>query len=76
MDFLTSNVPYFVAVAVVLFFLFGRRRRAVWPPGPVGLPFVGHLFHFGKDTIDKLSKLHSEFGKTFYLKMGTQDVIV
>ena len=69
-----------VVLAVVIVFIlsvsFGRRRKAIWPPGPVGWPFIGHLFYFGKDTLDKLRNFHDKFGKTLYFKMGSQDVIM
>ena len=69
-----------VVSAVVIVFIFsvsfGRRRKANWPPGPVGWPFVGHLFHFGRDALDKLRGFHDKYGKTFYLKMGAQDVVM
>ena len=70
------RLVYAVVAIGILAVIFGRRRRAVWPPGPVGLPFVGHLFYFGKDTLDKLRDFHDKYGKTFYLKMGAQDVVM
>lgn len=78
MDILISIAPYILAVGVVFLFALARRRRpnAKFPPGPVGLPLVGHLFYFKKDTIDRLRDFHEEFGKTFYLKMGSQDVVM
>ena len=75
--FLNINSAYILAAFVTLFFVYSRqRKKAVWPPGPVGLPFVGHLFHFSKDTLDKLNEFHDKYGKTIYLKMGIQDVIM
>ena len=73
-DYVTSFYAI-VAITLVVWYL-RPPRKGILPPGPVGLPFVGHLFHFGKDTFDKLTAYHEEFGKTFYLKMGIHDVIM
>ena len=76
MEFGYASVLYAGMTIVLLAVVLGGRRKRIWPAGPVGLPLVGHLFHFGADTLDKLEAFHDKYGKSFYLKMGYTDVIM
>lgn len=71
-----TKVIYTLAALIVLAVIFGRRKKGLFPPGPVGLPYFGHLFYFKINTLDQLRDLHKEYGKTIHLKMAGTDVIM
>ncbi|KAL1602611.1 hypothetical protein SLS60_006027 [Paraconiothyrium brasiliense] len=52
-----------------------RRRKL--PPGPPGLPFVGHLLDFADSEAvrDKVTAWHKQYGPIFYTKLGGTDYI-
>src|SRR3954465_3325991 len=45
----------------------------VFPPGPKGLPFVGHLLNFRRDPIGFLQKATRDYGDIVYFRIGSQD---
>jgi cytochrome P450 len=49
---------------------------SAFPPGPKGLPFVGHLFAFRRDPIGLLQRLARDYGDLVYFRVGPQDVFL
>jgi cytochrome P450 len=49
---------------------------SAFPPGPKGLPVVGHLFAFRRDPIGLLQRLARDYGDLVYFRVGPQDVFL
>lgn len=63
-------------VILLLLFILTSFRKGKFPPGPMGLPLIGHLGRFGRNTYDVLHQYHKKYGKNIYLRMGLQDIIM
>lgn len=71
----------YVTIAVISLTLWLRKRKLPegkrLPPGPKGLPFIGHLLHrtrvFDHKRCMELAKVH---GPVLRFPMGTKDVVV
>ena len=44
-----------------------------FPPGPKGLPFIGHVLNFRRDPIGFLQKAARDYGDIVYFRIGSQD---
>ena len=50
-----------------------RLPHPDFPPGPVGLPIIGHLpTILSKDLVEGFQKLHDRYGGVFSLNLGPQ----
>jgi cytochrome P450 len=47
------------------------RRR---PPGPRGIPLLGHSWHFARDALGLLASTAKEYGDFAFLRLGGSDV--
>ena len=52
----------------------GHGKR--YPPGPYGLPILGHLPFFGKYPPATFRRWRSKFGNVFRIRMGSWDTVV
>ncbi|KAH7352859.1 hypothetical protein KP509_19G067800 [Ceratopteris richardii] len=53
-----------------------RKARVNLPPGPVGLPIIGHLHLLGTKPVRSLSELTRTFGSLMFLRFGSVPVLV
>ncbi|KAF9731755.1 cytochrome P450 oxidoreductase [Paraphaeosphaeria minitans] len=86
MDSLLLQAALFVSAPVLLFLtvyfylvpnsIKDSRRRKL-PPGPLGLPLIGHLLDFAdSETVrEKVTAWHKQYGAIFYTKLGGTDYI-
>ena len=49
---------------------------AVYPPGPKGKPFFGHLFAFRRDPIGFLMRVTRDYGDIVHFKVGLQNIFL
>ncbi|XP_033110727.1 cytochrome P450 2U1-like [Anneissia japonica] len=70
-------------LGILLFFLicvlFWRRRKSQlnFPPGPLGLPYIGNLLALaGEAPHETLMKISNKYGSVFGLKLGVFPVVV
>ncbi|KAK1361031.1 Cytochrome P450 superfamily protein [Heracleum sosnowskyi] len=76
----TDFILVFLLVAVVIHFfrtiLTTRGRHNQLPPGPPGLPLVGHLHMLGKFPPRTLYKLSQKYGPIMSLRLGSVPTII
>lgn len=53
-----------------------RRARLRLPPGPRGLPVIGHLHMLGSNPHHSLCELSRRYGPLMYLRFGSVPVVV
>ncbi|XP_069481917.1 cytochrome P450 1A4-like [Ambystoma mexicanum] len=75
-----TGVTY-TLLALLITFLFvqligGLNRKHPSPPGPWGLPIVGHLFQLGESPHLSLTHLREAYGDVFRIKLGLVPVVV
>ncbi|MCO5584097.1 hypothetical protein L7F22_038020 [Adiantum nelumboides] len=54
----------------------GSARRLRLPPGPLGLPILGHLHLLGSTPHKSLADLSKHYGPLIYLRYGSIPVVV
>ena len=52
------------------------RKEYVYPPGPKGMPVLGHLLAFRKDPISFLMSAKEKYGDIVRFKIGGQDLFL
>lgn len=52
------------------------KTTTLLPPGPKGMPFVGHLFAFRRDPLRFLRQAAREYGDLVYFRIGPQDAFL
>jgi cytochrome P450 len=52
------------------------KTATLLPPGPKGMPFVGHLFAFRRDPLRFLRQAAREYGDLVYFRIGPQDAFL
>ncbi|KAL8094294.1 cytochrome P450 CYP736A12-like [Apium graveolens] len=62
--------------ALCWFIIHLRSRRSKLPPGPWGIPFIGHLHMLGKLPHRDITKLSQKYGPIMYLRLGSIPTIV
>ncbi|XP_059287966.1 cytochrome P450 71AU50-like [Lycium ferocissimum] len=65
-----------VSIAYALYELLNIQTRTKFPPGPRGLPILGHLHLLGKNPHQDLQKLAKIHGPIMYLRLGLVPTIV
>ncbi|KAH0693570.1 hypothetical protein KY285_020667 [Solanum tuberosum] len=66
-----------VALSVyALYELLNIQKRKRYPPGPTGLPILGHLHLLGKNPHKDLQKLAKKHGPIMYVQLGLVPTIV
>jgi hypothetical protein len=76
--FLLENSLLLTAFTLIAYFLtrhlFDPKRKNL-PPGPWGVPLLGYTPFMPTDNGPKILQLFQKYGKIFYLRLGTQDVV-
>lgn len=69
---------FFTFAAVCAGILWWRNRQydSKYPPGPWGLPLVGHIPFLGKNPMPKLEEYRKQYGDVFSLRLGSYRVVV
>ncbi|KAK4373837.1 hypothetical protein RND71_004514 [Anisodus tanguticus] len=65
-----------VSIVYALYELLNIRKRKTFPPGPRGLPILGHLHLLGKNPHQDLQKLAKKHGPIMYVRLGLVPTIV
>nr|GLL26069.1 cytochrome P450 CYP736A12-like [Ipomoea trifida] len=65
-----------VVAAIVVYEAFTNNKRKRLPPGPKGLPILGHLHLLGKNPHQDMQKLSKTYGPMMYLRLGLVDNII
>ncbi|KAG5604908.1 hypothetical protein H5410_026400 [Solanum commersonii] len=60
----------------VLYDLLNIQKRKRFPPGPTGLPILGHLHLLGKNPHKDLQKLAKKHGPIMYVRLGLVPTII
>ncbi|XP_062607306.1 cytochrome P450 1A1-like [Saccostrea cucullata] len=61
------------AILVTMKLILGWRRR---PPGPWGLPVLGHLPFLGSRPLNKFKQYQKEYGDVVFLRFGTWPTVI
>lgn len=56
--------------------LLNIKNRKKLPPGPIGIPILGHLHLIGKNAHQDLYKLAKKYGPFMYLRLGLVPTII
>nr|GLL19496.1 cytochrome P450 CYP736A12-like [Ipomoea trifida] len=75
MAWLWTTLAVFAALSLI-HGLVKRVKGKKLPPGPRGLPILGHLHLLGKNPHQDLSKLAKQYGPIMYLRFGFVDNII
>nr|GMC66375.1 cytochrome P450 CYP736A12-like [Ipomoea batatas] len=75
MAWLWTTLAVFAALSLI-HGLVKRMKGKKLPPGPRGLPILGHLHLLGKNPHQDLSKLAKQYGPIMYLRFGFVDNII
>ncbi|KDP44179.1 hypothetical protein JCGZ_05646 [Jatropha curcas] len=71
-----TEILLFVSAILFFTFLLANRRWRQLPPGPLGLPVIGHFHLLGPLLHTSLRDLSSRYGPLFSLKLGSVSCIV
>lgn len=70
------EVVVVVSIVYVLYELLNIHKRKKLPPGPRGLPIVGHLHLLGKNPHHDFQNLAKKYGPIMYMRLGLVPTIV
>uniref|UniRef100_A0A8C8VQJ7 Cytochrome P450 2J2-like n=1 Tax=Pelusios castaneus TaxID=367368 RepID=A0A8C8VQJ7_9SAUR len=79
---LWQNMPFQTLVVFLGLFLLiadcmKRRRPKTFPPGPLALPFLGHILHIDvKQPHVTVQKLVEKYGNVFSLQLGNLTLVI
>ncbi|VFQ70164.1 unnamed protein product [Cuscuta campestris] len=62
--------------AIIIAHHYTTRKKGLVPPGPRGLPIIGHLHLLGKNPHQDLQKLSQTHGPIMRLRLGSVDTVV
>ncbi|XP_009767392.1 cytochrome P450 71AU50-like [Nicotiana tabacum] len=66
-----------LALVIYMFHkLLNIKNRKKLPPGPIGIPILGHLHLIGKNAHQDLYKLAKKYGPFMYLRLGLVPTII
>ncbi|XP_055819932.1 cytochrome P450 71AU50-like [Solanum dulcamara] len=65
-----------VSIVYALYELLNIHKRKQFPPGPRGIPILGHLHLLGKKPHQDLEKLAKKHGPIMYMRLGLVPTIV
>lgn len=71
-----STVALGILTVLILKCMFSMRRPKLFPPGPIGLPFVGNLPFLGSNMAETVRKMKETYGPVMSLKMGRENWVV
>ncbi|XP_022851320.1 cytochrome P450 CYP736A12-like [Olea europaea var. sylvestris] len=66
----SSFIWYTIIVVAVLSFLHGSTKKKKLPPGPRGVPILGHLHMIGKNPHQDLHRIAQKHGPIMYVQFG------
>ncbi|XP_025048931.1 cytochrome P450 2J2-like isoform X2 [Alligator sinensis] len=67
----------FTVVGLLIVDYMKRSRPANFPPGPLPLPFLGHIFHLDfKQPHLSMKKLAEKYGNIFSLQLGYKTLVI
>lgn len=79
----TSATELLLAVTIFCLGFWVVRATRTWvpkglksPPGPWGLPFIGHMLTLGKNPHLSLTKLSQQYGDVLQIRIGSTPVVV
>lgn len=79
----TSATELLLAVTIFCLGFWVVRATRTWvpkglksPPGPWGLPFIGHVLTLGKNPHLSLTKLSQQYGDVLQIRIGSTPVVV
>ena len=75
----TCTFSILVSIFVVTFYLYRHlflRKGKRYPPGPWGLPIIGHLPFLGPYPPQTFHKWQKTYGDVFSIRMGGWDTVV
>ncbi|KAL4234972.1 Cytochrome P450 1A1 [Mactra antiquata] len=77
LEFLSITV-FFITflLSCYLFKYFWIEKRGKSPPGPWGLPILGHLPFLGEQPLKTLAKWRNKYGNIFRIRMGSWDTVI
>lgn len=73
---MTFELLSLVSAFLFIVILYKRKQWQRLPPGPIGLPIVGHLHLLGPLIHRSFHKLSSRYGPIVYLKLGSVPCVV
>ncbi|XP_070567861.1 cytochrome P450 2U1-like [Ptychodera flava] len=75
-DVLAHTITFLVFCATIAFAVRFLHRQYRLPPGPLGLPFVGCLFHLGKRPEKTFNDWAKLYGDLFSVRLGSELVVI
>ncbi|KAL6576023.1 hypothetical protein OROHE_000494 [Orobanche hederae] len=71
----TATVSVFLSLYLIQQFL-GPKKKSRLPPGPIGIPIIGHFHLLGKNPHKDLHRLAQKHGPIMYMRFGSVPTIV
>ncbi|KAL6583162.1 hypothetical protein OROMI_005240 [Orobanche minor] len=71
----TATVSVFLFLYLIQQFL-GPKKKSRLPPGPIGIPIIGHFHLLGKNPHQDLHRLAQKHGPIMYMRFGSVPTIV
>lgn len=79
LDSFPRPVILFTVLLILMVYFISRRARREkhpYPPGPWGLPVLGHLPFLGRDPSETLCRYRRRYGDVFSIRMGSYPTVV
>ncbi|KAL4221774.1 heme binding [Mactra antiquata] len=75
-DFVSSVLGLVGALLFLYILKTSTQKSRRYPPGPFGLPIVGHLPFLGKHPPSTLMRWRQEYGNIYSIKLGSWKTVV